>query len=290
MFPTATETMSKKDNGVKFGQDGLIGYHAFGSPAGSELFILTKEKDTLKMVQKFGGAMESVVTNHSLPFLDTPVFAEVMEALAIGEGIGAAAVYDEFQKYLGTPGMAKTALAATRTPITGALSTTPTHAFGSSVTEATDDNLIRAQHLNQYNKLVADVQAHNRGVVKASEMACAEFKARMSFELRSKMKLCVNTKDARHDPTATPPIFHYMWNTKHAGHLYGELEKLCTTSSKTIQEDVEDDSLKQIMLPSQEDIPIDTYIEASQAAYATNQDLHGGTSVLDEQCAIGDCL
>ena len=235
-----------KNTGViKFGQDGQIGYHAFGSSAGA-LFVTIKEKDISKIAQKYGAAMTSIVTSHSLPFLPTPVFADVMEALAVGDGIEAAAVYGEFKDHLGTPGMAKSALVATRSPTAGGTSTTPLHAFGSSVTEATDDNLVRAQHLNTYNKMVADVLAHNRGVVRVSETSCAELKERMSFQIKSHMKNCVNTKDPRHDPTASPPRLFYMWDTNHAGHLYGELEKICTTSSKTSQVDVEDDSLKQI--------------------------------------------
>jgi hypothetical protein len=147
-----------KTTGVKYGQDGQYGYLAFGS-AGQELFTVTKERDQLKIESLYGGGMGVIVTGHTLPFLPTPVFADIMMALAIGDGIG---VDGEFGEYLGTPGMAKSALDATRTPTTGATTATPLHAFGTSVTEATDENLVRGQHLNQYNRLVSDVKAHNR--------------------------------------------------------------------------------------------------------------------------------
>ena len=163
MFPTAMDFKTKNIGDPKFGQDGPIGYHAFGSSAGT-LFITTKEKDVLKISQKYGAAMASIVTSHSLPFLPAPVFADVIEALAIGEGIAAPAVYDEFRDHLGTPAMAKSALVATRSPVAGSVAVTPLHAFGSSVTEATDESLVRAQHLNTFNRMVADVQAHNRYV------------------------------------------------------------------------------------------------------------------------------
>ena len=61
-------------SGVKYGQPGAIGYHAFGSPL-AQNFPAIKEADANKMESAYGMNMKIIVYEHSLPLVEIPEFA-----------------------------------------------------------------------------------------------------------------------------------------------------------------------------------------------------------------------
>ena len=194
-------------SGVKYGQPGAIGYHAFGSPLAQD-FPAIKEADANKMESAYGNNMKIVVTEHSLPLVEIPEFATTMDSLAAGDSIGVIDIFGEFDNYLSTPGTSKAALATTRTQAGGAVLGTPPHAFSTAITESTDELALRTIQLNQYSKMVSEAQAHIRQVVSISSKICADLKARVSIKIRSSLKTMVNVKHPRHSTTTNPPRLH----------------------------------------------------------------------------------